>query len=709
MEHYLILALRLIENIAFYAGIFASFNLVKDWSLYVHKAFFQVLLGLFIGGTAALSMLTAIEYGDGIFVDSRFIILSLPGLFGGPVASIFSVIPPILLRIHMGGDGLYAGASMIILAALCSTLFGLYLKTNKKALTLENLVPYAVFISLITISFTAFIPNTHSTILRQFIPVFFLTNIIGILLLSSLLLLDEKRRRAKEDLYESIEKLQKESRISKTLLNIMNYEIRPPMNVIVGFADTLLQSDLNDHQAHYAKEIKLAGKNLSHLLNDIQILSNIEAGQTELTYNPMDLHAILQETAEAIKEDVENNNNKISISISKECPQWIYGDQKRYTQLLSCLLINAKYNAQNNEIRITADIKSKKQPDTLVLKISGPGVADIKENKDFILDPTQHNTFSTDKIHGDPQLALTIAYRLAELLGGKLQFYYEEGKEAAFMLEFTFKSVKDRNIKTEEPPALPSNVELKGRILLMESLTNNKDLLYAALLKEGYLIEFTSSEEQILQRIKEEDHRPINFLIIDDSSSEINPQNLSKTLRKTYGLSNDDLPILIVTQSTTLSDIKSYYESGMDDHCPPPLNDVLLIEKANEWISGQKKPPSHLNQSLDYNEASYLDETLLDQFISFMGKDKTIASFDFFQADFEKLLIRLENEGLTDELLEKLENASSTAENVGLLKLGLFLQNVQNYKQDNENRSELLPYLKSLAQDSFEQFIHYTA
>jgi PAS domain S-box-containing protein len=74
----------------------------------------------------------------------------------------------------------------------------------------------------------------------------------------------------------------------------MSHEIRTPMNAILGFTDLLLETEINDTQKDYISSIKLAGKNLLSIINDILDLSKIEAGKVTYEQNEFSIGQILR-------------------------------------------------------------------------------------------------------------------------------------------------------------------------------------------------------------------------------------------------------------------------------------------------------------------------------------------------------------------------------------------------------------------------------
>ena len=70
------------------------------------------------------------------------------------------------------------------------------------------------------------------------------------------------------------------------------------MNALLGMAELLSETPLNDEQREYVRVFQRAGDNLLSVINDILDFSKVEAGQIELENIEFDLAEVLGEAVE---------------------------------------------------------------------------------------------------------------------------------------------------------------------------------------------------------------------------------------------------------------------------------------------------------------------------------------------------------------------------------------------------------------------------
>ena len=101
-----------------------------------------VMQGLLFGLVALLGMVNPFVLSPGIFFDGRSVVLSLCGLFFGPLAGLIAAAIALSYRIYVGGGGVYMGVSVIISSTLIGILF--HFQRNRTHNLANSLYLYAI-------------------------------------------------------------------------------------------------------------------------------------------------------------------------------------------------------------------------------------------------------------------------------------------------------------------------------------------------------------------------------------------------------------------------------------------------------------------------------------------------------------------------------------------------------------------------------------
>lgn len=78
----------------------------------------QIVSGILFGLVALIGMKTPVNYVPGVIFDGRSIVLSIAGLFGGPITACIAAIMAGIYRWNLGGGGALMGVCVIAEASL---------------------------------------------------------------------------------------------------------------------------------------------------------------------------------------------------------------------------------------------------------------------------------------------------------------------------------------------------------------------------------------------------------------------------------------------------------------------------------------------------------------------------------------------------------------------------------------------------------------
>src|SRR5580700_393223 len=133
-------------------------------------------------------------------------------------------------------------------------------------------------------------------------------------------------------------------------LSSMSHEIRTPMNAILGMADMLWESQLDEEQTRYVEVFRRAGASLLVLINDILDLSKIEAGHLDLERVEFDLEEVVNQAMELTGVRARAKGIRLVSHLAPGLATALIGDPTRLKQILLNLLGNAVKFTESGEV-----------------------------------------------------------------------------------------------------------------------------------------------------------------------------------------------------------------------------------------------------------------------------------------------------------------------------------------------------------------------
>ncbi len=231
----------------------------------------------------------------------------------------------------------------------------------------------------------------------------------------------------------------------------MSHELRTPLNAIIGYSEMLLEEAEDaghDELTPDLEKIRMAGKHLLGLINDLLDLSKIEAGRMELYLTYFSVDELLSEVATTVRPLVERNANALEVRTGGKVGR-MHADQTKLRQILFNLLSNASKFTESGQITLAAERKAADAAgEWLSFCVSDTGIGMTPEQMDRLFQPFTQADASTASRYGGTGLGLTISKRFAELMDGSIAVKSEPGSGTTFTVRLP--------VEVSETPAVRS-------------------------------------------------------------------------------------------------------------------------------------------------------------------------------------------------------------------------------------------------------------
>lgn len=361
------------------------------------------------------------------------------------------------------------------------------------------------------------------------------------------------------------------SRAKSDFLAVMSHEIRTPLNAVMGFANLLSGTKLDDTQRGYLGTITSEGSRLGALINDILDLSKIEEGRLSLERVPFapaeSAHEILRLlSARALEKNIE-----LRFEAQLAGPLLIAGDPLRFRQILLNLVDNAIKFTPRGSVTLflawTAPAGGATQGG-LSVRVRDTGIGIPPEKRKGLFQMFMQADVSTTRRYGGTGLGLAICQRLVALMGGEIavQSTPGEGTEFSFALPATPVALPAENQPAEEAPApLPGH---RPHILVVDDMETNRFLLEIFLMRQGFDPELAAGGEEAIRLASQ---RRYDAILMDLQMPDIDGYTATQRIRAAEP-PGQHTPIIALTASIAKGTREKCLAAGMDEHLTKPLD-----------------------------------------------------------------------------------------------------------------------------------------
>jgi signal transduction histidine kinase len=249
-----------------------------------------------------------------------------------------------------------------------------------------------------------------------------------------------------DDLRNARDEALRHDRLKSQFLATMSHELRTPLNAIDGYASLILMgigSKLDPETQDWVERIRVNGKELLGLINNVLDWSRLEANRAQIQVRPVELNKLVKRWEAQIRPLVLARGITFDHSISPAMPPAIHTDDDALTRVILNLLGNAVKFTERGDVTLRVE----REGDQYVFQVRDTGIGIPPEAQTMIFEDFRQVDETTTRHYSGSGLGLAIVRRTVELLGGSIHLESQVGVGSTFTVRLPVQPL------VSEPPA----------------------------------------------------------------------------------------------------------------------------------------------------------------------------------------------------------------------------------------------------------------
>ena len=247
----------------------------------------------------------------------------------------------------------------------------------------------------------------------------------------------KKIRQYDDDQKSEISEMKKQETFRREFIGNLAHELKTPLFTSESYILTLLDGAIDDDEVN-KKYLKIAGKaihRLNLIVKDLDLITKIESGESEIQRTDFDIINLAQNTFEMLEITASKKNIKLVLDFNDKLPLRVNADNEKIQQVLTNLIENSiKYGKENGTTELVIQELTENK---IIVRVTDNGLGIEEKHFNRLFERFYRVDQSGSRKGGGSGLGLAIVKHIMDAHDEKIYIESEfgVGSEFSFTLE----------------------------------------------------------------------------------------------------------------------------------------------------------------------------------------------------------------------------------------------------------------------------------
>ena len=247
----------------------------------------------------------------------------------------------------------------------------------------------------------------------------------------------KKIRQYDDDQKSEISEMKKQETFRREFIGNLAHELKTPLFTSESYILTLLDGAIDDDEVN-KKYLKIAGKAINRLnliVKDLDLITKIESGESEIQRTDFDIINLAQNVFEMLEITASKKNIKLILDFNDKLPLIVNADNEKIQQVLTNLVENSiKYGKENGTTELVIQELTENK---IIVRVTDNGLGIEEKHFNRLFERFYRVDQSGSRKGGGSGLGLAIVKHIMDAHDEKIYIESEfgVGSEFSFTLE----------------------------------------------------------------------------------------------------------------------------------------------------------------------------------------------------------------------------------------------------------------------------------